>query len=136
MRDFGLQDVVRPEKICQAKHPEALQDYSLILTDIDRKAVGALLGGEGYGGSGEGGEGEDGGGEGSEEGWRRWMRFRGRGLRRCRGLKGRGLRRCRRLRGRGWIRWRKWTGKRGWINDICGKCCYVSTSALKCTTQN
>ena len=42
MQGFCLQDV-RPDKICQALHTEALQDYSLILIDIDRKAVGALL---------------------------------------------------------------------------------------------
>ena len=42
MHEFGLQDV-RPDKNCKAYHPEALQDYSLIKINIDRKAVGALL---------------------------------------------------------------------------------------------
>ena len=47
MQGLCLQNViVRPEKNCQALHPEALQDYSLIKIDIDRKAVGAFFGRE------------------------------------------------------------------------------------------
>ena len=43
MQDFCLQGV-RPDTICQAKHPEACQNCGLIGINMDRKDVGAYFG--------------------------------------------------------------------------------------------